>query len=396
MTGQDLGLGSSFVVLALVLAILLGRLMTGLLTKEVTGWLPLISARIIQRAARRLPTEHATRWEEEALNHLRQYADRPLSGLIHATQMWFSVRELLQEIEAVADGATTPGRTLGERAKAVRDRIIEGMIVMTLLLADVARRLLRPSATAAALLICVYVALVIAEATGFPSRSTWEPGTVASTVSVMVGVAAMSISLLVIVAYRRAHASRDDEPEFHKVARAMASLVVESDPSLHTDQVLVHVWTVSGLRGLRTLRSRAFAGPVHLPVPIMWTKGKGVIGSCWARNKVIHVNLDELRPLIPSEVNWQGLSHEQRFGLTWQEFGAFYDFGAVIAAPLRTGAFGRSRVRGVLEIQVLTPARIPEYLPKTREFRSLVQACEAVLSGYGALDPEYPADLARA
>jgi anti-sigma B factor antagonist len=99
----DRGAGVTTVALIVFTAAVFARVLVAVLGRDAAGWLPYLSAAIIRRAARRLPEPDASRWAEEALRHNQHYRDRPLTGLVHAIDMFRSVGELLGEIADEAE-----------------------------------------------------------------------------------------------------------------------------------------------------------------------------------------------------------------------------------------------------------------------------------------------------
>ena len=61
-----------------------------LLISEFTDWCPWFARQLVRRAARRLPEDARTRWEEEWLEHIEALASRRLSALVRG--IWIYVR----------------------------------------------------------------------------------------------------------------------------------------------------------------------------------------------------------------------------------------------------------------------------------------------------------------
>jgi hypothetical protein len=61
-----------------------------LLLSEFTDWCPWFASQLVRRAARRLPEDARTRWEEEWLEHIEALASRRLSALVRG--IWIYVR----------------------------------------------------------------------------------------------------------------------------------------------------------------------------------------------------------------------------------------------------------------------------------------------------------------
>jgi hypothetical protein len=94
MTVAAVGMAIGLVALVVVVV----RVFLALVAKEITGWLPYLSEAIVRAASLRLPRECADRWREEAIEHVRRYSDRPLSGLLHALDAWRSTGALRREL----------------------------------------------------------------------------------------------------------------------------------------------------------------------------------------------------------------------------------------------------------------------------------------------------------
>jgi hypothetical protein len=87
--------------LAVVLYLLV-RAVGGIAAKEATGWMPYLSVGLIRRASRRLPEEHRERWVAEMEADVREFADRPVSGLVHAILAARGARRLAGELTPVS------------------------------------------------------------------------------------------------------------------------------------------------------------------------------------------------------------------------------------------------------------------------------------------------------
>jgi hypothetical protein len=162
----------------------------------------------------------------------------------------------------------------------------------------------------------------------------------------------------------------------------MATLLVKRLVVQH-DEIGVHIWTVRGWIGIRTLERRAqFVVRRRRTSPIVWRKGKGAIGICWARNTPILANVQQLEERAPSETEFCALPREERFGLTWAEFTETRHYRAVLAVPLRVGPAGAPRLRGVISVDVLVDdnAGRLDTLLRTSEFVDILSVCEDVLN----------------
>lgn len=70
---------------------------------------------------------------------------------------------------------------------------------------------------------------------------------------------------------------------------------------------------------------------------IRWTKGKGVIGLCWATAQDAGANLAEDWGDPAGEMTqtqWRELPPERRYGLSYQEYLRVHSYGAIVASPL--------------------------------------------------------------
>jgi hypothetical protein len=117
----------------------------------------------------------------------------------------------------------------------------------------------------------------------------------------------------------------------------------------------------------------------HSETPIVWTKGKGIIGQAWKRNKTRLADLDKVRREYPTQDRWCSRSREDRFRLSWAEFADTKRYRSIVAVPLRVKRFARYRVRGVVAIDALVPgkARELEKLEESPEFSAVRRICES-------------------
>jgi hypothetical protein len=86
-------------VVLLVLAVgLVSAVAKDLVKDEVRAWIPHLTKRLVDRWARRLPAYARERWHQDALSDLGQFDDRPMTALVHALLMWWTLRELVAEL----------------------------------------------------------------------------------------------------------------------------------------------------------------------------------------------------------------------------------------------------------------------------------------------------------
>jgi hypothetical protein len=115
--------------------------------------------------------------------------------------------------------------------------------------------------------------------------------------------------------------------------------------------------------------------------PIVWTKGKGVIGRCWARNETTFADLAEFRRRHNHRRAFCELPRDERFRFTWGEFQDTKRYRAVLAVPLRPRIYGRYRMRGVLAVHVTTAGKEAELdgIQEHADFSRLIRTLEKVL-----------------
>jgi hypothetical protein len=71
--------------------------------------------------------------------------------------------------------------------------------------------------------------------------------------------------------------------------------------------------------------------------PIIWRKGKGVIGRCWEEARDVGANLaEEWAPHVGcTQVAWEALPAELRYGFSFEEFNSSpLAQGAIVATPM--------------------------------------------------------------
>jgi hypothetical protein len=90
----------------------------------------------------------------------------------------------------------------------------------------------------------------------------------------------------------------------------------------------------------------------HMPPSsgITWTRGKGVIGRCWAEQRIVAVPTGKLYAKVTAQsaVEWDKLPNEIRLNLTYPEFCQIrHKYSGVIAIPIFDQA---KRVRGCVAL----------------------------------------------
>lgn len=120
----------------------------------------------------------------------------------------------------------------------------------------------------------------------------------------------------------------------------------EIDPPLETGDLALHVWRKR--RSLRhpvsgTLKRVASYRMATSPMnrPFSPTKGVGVVGICWQKNKEMRFNAAEPSAAITSETEFDKYvteyGRESVMNLNWQQFEDFKHRTALFAVPIRNG-----------------------------------------------------------
>jgi hypothetical protein len=249
-------------------------------------------------------------------------------------------------------------------------------------------RLKRPGASVTLLIVAAYGIVQVLKGIGVPHDSTWAPGSGWLWVYAILAALATVASLLVVLGYRSLLGGRHERDQLAALARGVVPVVVKNATSLTREDIRVGIWVIQGPKGFRRLERRAIATEVDLETtPIFWTKGKGVMGRCWARRSATFANLEELRTRLSSPRLWCAQPRDRRFRFSWEEFRDTRRYKAVLAVPLRPRVYGRYRLRGVLVIDVLAAGKGEEIdgLEENPELSGIVRTCQAVL-GRGSED----------
>lgn len=110
-------------------------------------------------------------------------------------------------------------------------------------------------------------------------------------------------------------------------------------------------WVIRGIfhkRLHRVARERVTDYPV--PSDVKWTKGKGVIGTCWdtAREQVRNTHSLYAGLSATSESDWEAVDDDIRMGMSFRDFCQVKGkYGSVIAVPVRDS---NNRLRGVVAL----------------------------------------------
>lgn len=194
---------------------------------------------------------------------------------------------------------------------------------------------------------------------------------------ITISVATSTITFFVALGYKRL-LGRDARTETLKEAAESIASKVEAQLGLRRTEFGVNIWLVRGMKGFKRLVREASVSESHHETPITWTKGKGIIGEAWSRNKTRIADLDAVRRAFPSDVEWCDLKREDRFRLSWDEFSETDRYHAVLAVPLRRHRFARHRVRGVVAIDSLIAGKAKKLAAfrQTPEFSAIRRTCE--------------------
>jgi len=104
------------------------RLIVGLLSEELRGWIPLICRLLVDAAARELPSQKQVRWRREWHAELAAKASRPLSALVYAFGIRRSARALAAELWDAEDADCSPLSNAFKRAQEVNSQYSDGYI----------------------------------------------------------------------------------------------------------------------------------------------------------------------------------------------------------------------------------------------------------------------------
>lgn len=259
----------------------------------------------------------------------------------------------------------------------------------------------RPGATLTGLLVAAFAIIQVLRALDYPSRTAWGSGPVvvkASTIRhlvnsnprtswvwayIVLAALASAGSVLVAVGYRRLLTRQPRQQALAAAARATVRLV-EKETGLKHHEIGVNVWLVKGAKGFRRLeRAASEVAQPRKVTPIIWIKGKGIIGEAWARNSPRAADMDRVRRMLSTEEVFCSLPREDRFRLSWNEFQMTSRYHAVLAVPLHRRRFSSYTVKGVLAIDALVPGKASaiDAIRGTEEFSSIVRTCDAALRG---------------
>jgi hypothetical protein len=186
-----------------------------------------------------------------------------------------------------------------------------------------------------------------------PFDSLWAAGSVANWSVMVLGVATGASTQV----YRWTRDSQY-EPVQRQCSR-LATYVAERCPSIRLEDLTVHIWVVQGPPFAERLRRRGVFSLADQNTPrITFTKGVGLIGAVWEEGGMRIFNANGTK----SKKQFDALSKEKRFGLSWDDFNALRKvYPSVWGNPLRRPSDEDRRVRGVLSVGLHTPGNHPEF-----------------------------------
>ncbi len=120
-------------------------------------------------------------------------------------------------------------------------------------------------------------------------------------------------------------------------------------------------------------------------MPVLWTKGKGVLGQCWAdpNAKDQLEDFDKLRARASDERGFCGLPAYERFNMTWQEFQAGEHYHLVWVTKLYKGLGEAPDLWGLLSVDVEHPGHADDLRKALKmhgkEMRAALNTCERLL-----------------
>ena len=146
-------------------------------------------------------------------------------------------------------------------------------------------------------LVAATGALALAHSAEFPNEEDWSKGHPLPLVQVGAGILLVLTQVVLVVKGRKGQRNR----ELEAACRQVAAYIDEHCPNLPLREVGVHIWTVAGppcAKHLRRSGSFLLSGD-RARSGIRWTKGKGVVGSAWAKRIRVVRDLDEI-----AKVHW--------------------------------------------------------------------------------------------
>ncbi len=267
----------------------------------------------------------------------------------------------------------------------LRERVSERLIRATARTIETLSVLLRPGAFVVLFATSVYGAATLAKGLEVFGTDAWTLSEPLGVVWVIAGAASFLGTWLVVLGYIATLGQKNVNERLADICGELARFVTKETEIAEKD-LRVHVWTVTGrIPGLRYLKRRAtFAPGAYQKTPIVWRKGKGAIGQCWAAGEWIRADLEELVDECAEDRDaFYAKPRNERFGLTWDEFRKSRHYQAILAWPLHGGPDAAPRVIGCLSLDVRSRGAVgelDEIVERHRDaFLAHLDACERIL-----------------
>ncbi len=195
-------------------------------------------------------------------------------------------------------------------------------------------------------------------ATGFkeadvPNPIFWTQGWPHTAFPILAG-AALGLSFIATLGYKHLVKKAELSDRLQSPLRELTALVRRHTVLQHHD-VGMHVWLVKGPPRLKRLeRATTFAVRDRRRAPLIWTKGKGVIGTVWATDEYALVDLAPLCD-AKTEKDYYALDEKARFNLSWSQAQALRRYRTVFAWPLHGSGSSADKVVAVVSLDVQEP-----------------------------------------
>ena len=214
-------------------------------------------------------------------------------------------------------------------------------------------------------------------------RTFWEQGHGGAVVLVALGLLAGVGSFVVTFSVKGLLDRGEADGQLITPCRDIAWLI-QTRTEIPHGAVGVHVWQIAGPPFARRLRRRAtFRAKSARQMAVLWVRGKGVLGQCWANAADDQLNdLGALNAL--DEPDFCGLLPVQRFNMTWSEFSAGKHYGVVWVTKLYTGLGDAPKLWGLLSVDIEGSGHtdgLKEVIrTHSKEMRALLDMCERLVA----------------
>jgi hypothetical protein len=213
----------------------------------------------------------------------------------------------------------------------------------------------------------------------------WDEGGTGAAVLVALGLLAGVGSFAVTFSVKGLLRRAETDGKLITPCRELAWLV-QSVAKVPHGTVGVHVWEIAGPPFARRLRRRTtFRSKGGRQTPVLWTRGKGVLGQCWADPEARDQlnDLEDLYARAPNEKAFYGLSSVDRFNMTWQELSAGRQYKLIWVAKLYAGLDASPKHAGMISVDVESAGYADELEKLLDErgddIRALLSLCEDLL-----------------